>query len=418
MSTPIPAEAAAPGARHIHLDPVGGIAGDMFVAALLDAEPRHEAECIRTAEAVAHAPCRLLRHRDGVLAGARFSVRVDGHDAPGPHDHHHHGHAAWHDIRARLHEAALSPAARRHAIGIFAALAEAEARVHGIEPEAVTFHEVGAVDSIADIAAAAWLIAAQASGGADATWSTAPLPLGGGRIRTAHGILPAPAPATALLLEGFAVIDDGIPGERVTPTGAAILRYLRANAAAPAAVRLVLHTGIGFGTRTLPGIPNVLRALTTQADPSSAIAGAHDRRELAAVCFEVDDQTAEDLAAGLDRVRALAGVLDVLQMPAFGKKGRMAAHIQVLALPHALEAVVDACFRETSTIGLRTQTVGGRTLRRSAAEMPVHGRMVRVKRVERPGGVTAKAESDDVRDVPGHAARNRLRRAAERVDKE
>lgn len=400
--------------RHLHLDPIGGLAGDMFVAALLDAEPEREADCLRVAEAVAGVPCRLLRHRDDVLSGARFDVRVDH----GHHHHHHdhgHSHTAWGDIRARLHDAALPENVRRHALGIFAVLAEAEARVHGVEPEAVTFHEVGAVNSLADIVAAAWLIAAQADADGDATWSVGPLPLGSGLVRTAHGVLPVPAPATALLLEGFNVINDGIPGERVTPTGAAIVRHLAASDAPPPGVRRALRTGFGFGTRTLPGLPNALRILLTQsAGDAGLVRTSHNHRALAMICFEVDDQTAEDLASGIERLRALAGVHDVLQMPAFGKKGRMTTHVQVLAAPEALEAAVEACFQETSTIGLRTQIVQGRALRRSVADVSVAGRTVRVKRVERPGGMTGKAECDDL-DAPGHAARSRLKREAERL---
>ena len=388
--------------RHLHLDPVGGIAGDMFVAALLDAAPDQQAACLAAASAVAEAPCRLLRHHDDVLAGARFAVEAGGHG---------HAHAAWRDIRARLLAAPLGAAARGHALGIFTLLAEAEARVHGIAPEAVTFHEVGAADSIADIVAAAVLIAAQADADGPASWSCAPLPLGCGRVATAHGPLPVPAPATALLLEGFSMFDDGIGGERVTPTGAAILRHLGAAAPAPAGARRLVGSGIGFGTRRLPGLSNVLRVLVTERAPA-----APGHREMAVISFEVDDQTAEDLAAGLDRIRAVAGVHDALQMPAFGKKGRLATHIQVLAAPAALEAAVAACFHETSTIGLRTQMVAGRTLPRSTAAVAVDGRSVRVKRVERPGGATTgKAESDDLLAAEGHAARMRLRRAAERL---
>jgi hypothetical protein len=400
--------------RHLHLDPIGGIAGDMFVAALLDAEPDREPDCLRIAQAVARVPCRLLRHRDKVLAGARFSVRAE-HAHPHDSDHRDHGHTSWSDIRALLHQAPLPVRARDHALGIFEVLARAEARVHGVEPEAVTFHEVGAADSLADIVAAAWLIAAQADADGDATWSIGPLPLGSGLVHTAHGVLPVPAPATALLLEGFAVVNDGIGGERVTPTGAAIVHHLAALDAPPAGVRRALRTGIGFGTRTLPGLPNALRVMIFEtASGATPIRTSHDHRELAVIAFEVDDQTAEDLAAGLERLRAVAGVHDALQMPAFGKKGRMATHIQVLAAPDALDAAVDACFAETSTIGLRIHMVQGRALRRSIAEVSVEGRPVRVKRVERPGGATGKAECDDL-NAPGHATRSRLKREAERL---
>ena len=398
--------------RHIHLDPVGGIAGDMFAAALLDACPEHEAGTVEAAARVAGVRCRALRHRDHVLSGVRFDVETlqeDGHEDGHDHVHHHHHdhhHTAWRDIRVRLQAASLPASVARHAVGIFGRLADAEARVHGIEPEAVTFHEVGAADSIADIVAAAWLIAAQG----EATWSVGPLPLGSGRVRTQHGTMPVPAPATALLMEGFETFDDGIGGERVTPTGAAILRHLGCAPGTGDVPRRLARTGLGFGTRTLPGLSNLLRALVFETLPADTTAG---HRELAVIGFEVDDQSAEDLAAGLDRLRGTEGVHDVLQMAAFGKKGRMATHVQVLAHPAALQTVSEACFRETTTIGLRTHLVRGLALPRRVAEVDVDGRRLRVKLVERPGGATGKAEADDALAVPGHAARARLRRQAE-----
>ena len=393
--------------RHIHLHPLGGAAGDMFVACLLDAFPEHRAAAIAAAESLAHVGCRLLSHEDGTLTGSRFAVE----DAPhgGSHGH---SHAHWRSIRARLEDSTLAPAVRAHAVGIFAALAEAEGRVHGVPADAVTFHEVGAADSIADIVAAAAVIEAVGP----ARWSVASLPLGGGTVQAAHGTMPVPAPATALLLEGFPMHDDGIAGERVTPTGAAILRYLGCGAAAP--VRSTLRrSGYGFGTRRLPGVPNCLRALVFE---EAAAVGASGHRELAVIGFEVDDQSGEDLATGLDRLRAVPGVHDVLQMAAFGKKGRLAVHVQVLAAPDALDAAVEACFRETTTIGLRTYLVEGRALPRRFATVAVEGQETAVKLVERPGEdggvvVTGKAEADHLRPVASHAARTRLRREAEQL---
>lgn len=390
--------------RHIHLHPLGGAAGDMFVACLLDAFPEHRAAAVEAAESLAPVGCRLLPHGDGTLTGSRFVVD----DAPYDHGHHH---AHWRDIRARLEDSRLAPAVRAHAIGIFAVLAEAEGRVHGVPADAVTFHEVGAADSIADIVAAAAVIAALAP----ARWSVASLPMGGGTVQTAHGTMPVPAPATALLLEGFAMHDDGIAGERVTPTGAAILRYLECKAA-PARGTL-RRSGYGFGTRRLPGLSNCLRALVFEAEGADAAPG---HRELAVISFEVDDQSGEDLATGLDRLRALPGVHDVLQMAAFGKKSRLAVHVQVLAAPDALDAAIEACFRETTTIGLRTHLVEGRALARRFAAVEVDGQETTVKLVERPDEdgatvVTGKAEADHLRPVPSHAARTRLRQEAERL---
>ncbi len=399
-------EPASQPTRHIHLDPLGGVAGDMFVAAMLDAFPEHREAAMAAARNLAGVGCRLLTHGDGTLTGSRFVV-----DAGAPDDApYHHDHTHWEDIRARLEASDLPAQACRHAIGIFTVLAEAEARVHGVDPDDVVFHEVGAADSIADIVAAAWLIAAMEP----ASWSVSPLPLGSGQVRTAHGPMPVPAPATALLLEGFATHDDGVAGERVTPTGAAILRHLACHTGRrpPGTLR---QSGFGFGTRRLPGISNCLRVLVLDTAPSENTATSETHRELAVICFEVDDQSGEELAAGLDALRVTEGVHDVVQMAALGKKGRFAVHVQVLTRPNTLDAVVEACFRETTTIGLRTHLVQGRALPRRFAEVAVDGRAVRVKLVERPGGVTGKAEADHLLPLSAHAARTRLRREAERL---
>ena len=298
---------------------------------------------------------------------------------------------------------------------IFALLAEAEAEVHGIAVEDVTFHEVGAWDSIADVVCAAWLIDSLDP----AAWSCAPLPLGGGRVRTAHGMLPVPAPATALLLRGLPTFHDGVGGERVTPTGAAILRHLDPSFE-PAGLRgRIARTGHGFGSRRLPGMSNVLRALVL--DPASEPVprpGPAWREETVAVCsFEVDDQTAEDLAVGLDRLRAADGVLDVVQTPAVGKKGRMAASVRVLARPEARERVIERCFAETATLGVRWQPVRRAVLEREEAVADVAGEPVRIKWARRGTGggeVTVKAEMDDVANADGgRAGREERRRRAE-----
>jgi len=422
--------------RHIHLDPLGGVAGDMFAAALLDAFPAHAQDAARAAALLSGVPCRLAAHDDGTLTGRRFLVDAAQDDAPRHHHHaNHHGHTPHHDhdhdesghahpregddagswraLRTRIEAAALPDQVRAHALGIFACLAEAEGRVHGVAPDAVTFHEVGAADSVADIVAAAWVVAAVGP----ASWSVGALPLGAGTVRTAHGPMPVPAPATALLLEGFAVRDDGVGGERVTPTGAAILRHLGCAGAARPRTATLQGSGIGFGSRVLPGMSNCLRALvldTAQEAGPAQDATATGHRSLAVIAFEVDDQSGEELAAGLDQLRGIEGVHDVVQMAAFGKKNRMAVHVQVLVRPERLDAAVEACFRETTTIGLRTHLVQGRALPRRFAEIAVDGHAVAVKLVERPGGVTAKAESDSLRRIAGHAARTGLRRAAER----
>ena len=393
----------------IHLDAVGGIAGDMFIAAVTDAFPHLRdgmLAAIRLAGLRSDIDCRFVDHRDHALTGSRFIVNIPhvhvSHVAPP--SHHHHDFAT---LRAHLLGSALSPAVRERAVAIFTVLATAEGRIHGATPDAVSFHELGEWDSIADIVGAAWLIDAI---GAD-RWTIGPLPLGAGFVQTAHGRLPVPVPATAEILDGYAFVDDGHTGERVTPTGAAIVRHLgcsqRRDDRQP---RVLRQTGYGFGTRTFPGLSNVLRVSVFDA-----VDAAHpdDGGDVTVVEFEVDDQSPEDLAIGLDRIRGHAGVLDVLHMAAYGKKGRVGAHIQVLAEPAALEAVIDACFLETTTIGLRYGTMQRRRLPRDLELVHVGNHAIRVKIAQRPGTRTAKAEADDMQVHAGSDVRNRLRSAAE-----
>ncbi|WP_236873541.1 LarC family nickel insertion protein [Burkholderia sp. PAMC 26561] len=388
----------------------------MFIATMLSAFPEHASETIRVVERMFSdrgVQCTLHPHNDSILNGFTFSVELAGsggrHLASIRHEHapgHSHDHVHWSDIRARLRQD-LPAAIAKHAVSIFELLAQAEGKVHGVPPSEVVFHEVGAWDSIADIVGAAYLIDV-----ISASWTVSAIPIGGGRIKTAHGIMPVPAPATALLLEGFDMVDDGVPGERVTPTGAAILKYLcRGEAATNRVSGKLSRSGLGFGTRKLDGISNCVRALVF--DDTRSIAPTGDtHRQLAVIEFEVDDQSAEDLAMGLSHLRAHEHIFDVVQSAVFGKKGRMATSVRVLASPGAIDAVLDACFRETTTIGLRYHLVHGAALARRAVEVDVDGERVRVKSVERPGGISAKAEADDVMARQDHAQRMATRTRA------
>ena len=385
----------------IHLDPLGGLAGDMFVAAMADAFPELVPGLMAELDKLSLSPLgegreegiHFVPHSDTTLRGLRFVV-----DDPGGHGHHHH--VPHRRIREQLIAAKLQPKVLEHALGLFQLLAEAEGQVHGVSPEEVEFHEVGAFDSIVDFVAAAFFIAHLAP----QRWSLGPLPLGGGRVKTAHGILPVPAPATTLLLQGLEVIDDGVAGERVTPTGAAIARYLHRgqtlnfaegnvprNEIKSLSPVLVAATGNGFGTRTLPGMPNVVRCI---AFGHAAGVPAPLDEEIAAIAFEIDDQTAEDLAVAIERIREAPGVLDVAQVAVYGKKNRLAAQVQVLARPDAADAVADLCLAQTTTLGVRIARVRRRTLPRAVVQTAGG---LRVKVAERPGGqLTAKAEMGDV----------------------
>ena len=389
------------GLGHIHLDPLGGLAGDMFLGAVLDAWPEL-AEGALAAMRAAGLPgdwqVRHLAHRDGVLTGSRVAI-----DPPAAGEHAPHG--MYVEIRDRIAQAPIEAGVRERALAILGHLAEAEARVHGRPIDQVHFHELADWDSIADVVGAAFVIEALG-----ASWSTAPLPIGRGRIASSHGALPVPAPAAALLLQGFAVIDDGIEGERVTPTGAAILRHLDAAPGLPPGPWRLAATGIGFGTRRLGGMSNALRVLAYEQ-----AAGARIDEQVAVVSFEVDDQNPEELALGLDALRGLDGVLDVIQLAAIGKKGRLASQVQLLVRPERLDAAIDACFAETTTLGLRWRIEARAVLERESLTVAGAEREVAVKVARRPGGArTAKAEVDHIGAGPGgQAGRARRRQEAQ-----
>jgi len=269
----------------------------------------------------------------------------------------------------------------------------------------VSFHELGEWDSIADIVAAAAIIHAVAP----STWSLSPLPLGSGFVTSAHGRLPVPAPATTLLLKGLRVFDDGIGGERVTPTGAAIARHLTSLGGPVPRERTMLGTGLGFGMRVLPGTSNCVRALVFDAAPEGSRASVES---VTSIEFEIDDQTPEDLVIGLDHIRAHPQVVDVLQTPALGKKGRVAIAVRILCRPAAEDEVAALCFEETTTLGLRLLDVRRRTLVRAASRVEISGRELLRKHAERGAHLTTKVEAESLRQVRGHAERERLRSAA------
>ncbi len=383
----------------VHLDAVGGIAGDMFVAALLDAFSSLQSRVLADSRAVLPDGCegQLSETRNGGLRGLRFGLV----GAP-PHDDHHHGSGGFLDMVARIRAARLSDGTAGRAEAILTLIAEVEAAIHQVPVEAVHFHEIADWDSLLDVVAAGSIAAALPS----AEWTVSPLPRGGGMVRTQHGLLPVPAPATAALLTGFAWHDDGVGGERVTPTGAAILRHLVGRDGGPRPGRLA-SVGTGAGTRTLPGIPNVLRALVFE----SAV-GVPAREAITELAFEIDDMTGEEIAVAADRLRAVDGVVDLTIAQVQGKKGRVMQSFRLLVRPDRADAVADRCFLETSTIGLRLADVRRLVLPRRLATARPDGVPVGIKTVQRAGGASTKAESDDL-SGDSLDARRRLKWRAE-----
>ena len=404
MTPAIVGDDAAPG--HIHLDAVGGVAGDMFVAALLAARPDLKDRVLLDLQRVlppAVGTPVLTPGLSGGLSVLRFGLQAhvpvrDEQPALG---------ARYAELVQRIGAVPLSDGTAEQATAILRRLAEVEARLHGCEVDQVHFHEIGDWDSLLDVVAAGSIAAALRGW----HWSVSDLPRGQGLVRTQHGWLPVPAPATAELLRGFRWRDDGIGGERVTPTGAAILAQLVDAPQPPASGLTLSGTGLGAGTREIPGQPNVLRALVFALDAAPAAIG-HD--PVAVIGFDLDDMSGEEVGVAIDRLRAVDGVIDVSAGLRLGKKGRMVQDLRLLVRPAALSAATAACFAETSTLGLRWRLENRAVLPRIADERLVAGQRLRRKLAQRPdGSVTVKVESDDVAGGATLAARRHLRQQGE-----
>ncbi|MEO5343843.1 MAG: LarC family nickel insertion protein [Gammaproteobacteria bacterium SHHR-1] len=389
---------------HLHLNPIGGLAGDMFCAALLDLRPELFPS-LRPLLMQLGPPAGLrigLGQASGDLHGRHFLVRLEAQgQAPAGHAHSH-----YRQIKALLQGADLPAGVRQRGLDIFRLLAEAEAQVHGVAPDDVVFHELGNWDSIVDILCAAFLLEQLDI----QTCSCGPLPLGAGRVNSQHGWLPLPAPATAYLLQGMELHQDGVPGERVTPTGAAILRALDP---APMPSGRLRGSGYGFGSRQLPGLPNCLQAQLLEGADGADGVGIYRPDQVLELVFELDDQGPEDLAIGLERIRCTPGVLSLLRLDAVGKQGRPCWQIQVLAEPVAAERVREACFRETRSLGLRHRLSQRWTLQRRSTWVGQADRLLGVKLSRGPDGWQAKTESRDLAAVAGQRQRRDLARQAE-----
>lgn len=383
---------------HLHLDLTGGIAGDMFVAAMLDAFDELQAPLLAAMAPLAeqhHFTLSLERSVNGGIAGSRFHVKLA---QPTPAHAHYH----WRDIRKNLEQSGLAADVRQHAIGIFSQLAQAEAKVHGVHEDEVAFHEVGAWDCIADIIASAWLIVHSGA----TSWSSSTLPWGGGHIQCAHGFIPVPAPATVNLLKGFEFVDDGIKGERITPTGAAILAWLQPQQTVVSGS--LQHSGFGLGTKQFVGLPNVLRVTALQSN--SATHPSHQHQQLAIIQCDIDDMSGEMLAIAREQLRAHPDVLEITEAVAHGKKQRFIQTLTLLCQPSAIGQICDAIFLQTSTLGVRYWLCHRVSLTRQETEIDGHS----VKQVMRPdGSMTQKLAADELAQLTNYAARQQLKRSIE-----
>lgn len=349
--------------RHIHVDIVGGLAGDIFAAAAIDAGLIKAEKLEEELRKVGLGPVQVITKRvvRGAIEGTHLSYA--GWDAVHDADHRH-----LTTIREMIRKSSLTEGVKGRAIEMFEVLGKAEAEVHGMELEDVHFHEVGAVDSILDFVAAAWIIEE-----AKATWSVGQIPMGKGMIETAHGTIPVPAPATARVLEGMEVVARDVEAELVTPTGATIAAVV-AGMPGVRAGRLG-KSGFGCGTRQIKGISNVARLMVFEeaGDAQGAVL-----EELVELSCEIDDQSPELLAQAADQLLE-AGALDVVRRAVQMKKGRLATGLYVLCRPEDEQELLALIFSETTTFGVRRNLVERWALWRAVRQVETEYGSVGVK---------------------------------------
>ena len=365
------------------LDPFSGIAGDMTLGALL--QVGLDAEWLRA------LPARLGLADVGVqvrevLRGEIVCVKVDFDIPPQPHGRH------IAEIREVVARSGAPASVRERADRAFTAIATAEGEIHGLPPEQVHLHEVGAVDAILDVVGVLWGLEQLE---VDRVYC-GPIALGDGTVKAAHGVLPVPAPATLKLLEGHAVRPgpDG-SGELVTPTGAALVRVL--SRGAPPSEYVPRRSGFGAGTKDFRGRANALRIVLADAVADNREDGG-DQHLVELVC-DIDDMSPEYIAAVGNRLRD-AGALDVVMLPCTMKRGRPGVRVEVLCRRADTTRLEDALLVETTTIGVRRREVHRRSLPRDVICVTVLGHELRAKRVVAPdGSPRTKPEFTDVERV-------------------
>ena len=367
--------------RHLYLDCFGGIAGDMVLAALLDLGLPLEV----VTQAVEKLPLRGYAIRTekvkrSSVEAVRFIVDVEEHHQP----HRHFSH-----IKEMITASELSDGIKARSIHIFEVLARAEARVHGADIEHVHFHEVGAVDSIVDIVGTAAALEYF-----DAEVTVSPLPLGSGLMKTAHGVLPVPAPATVHVLEGVPIIGTDIQAELTTPTGAAIVKA-SASAFGPYPEMTIEKVGFGAGTRTHDTRPGLIRAVlgTRSSDALRRPVGGTYVIEA-----NIDDMTGE-VAAHTKKRLLHEGAQDVWFEPIQMKKDRPALKAAILCPGSAVEHLSSVLFRESPTIGLRYYPVGRIEMTRTMHTVETPFGPVRIKVAEGLGAKNAAPEFEDCREA-------------------
>jgi len=365
-------------------DIIGGVSGDMFVAALLDLglslhKLKSELKKVPTLKFDLKASKKLVHS----CRATQFQVICPKHEAP----------RSWRDIRRLIDRSQVSSQVKATGVKIFTALAEAEAKIHGVAVDKVHFHEVGATDSIVDIMAVAIGIREL---GINALHFS-PIPLGRGITRSGHGPLPVPGPATLELLKGLPTFGIDLESETVTPTGAAIVRTLGKSFGDQPSMT-INKIGYGTGRKEFANRPNLFRLSVGES------AGRLKHEEMLVIETNIDDMNPQYFDHVMECLLA-AGARDVFLTPIQMKKNRPAILLTVICEPVQRDRLAEIILQETSSIGVRYYPVSRLILKRETRKVKTHYGDVTVKIIEQPDGTErATPEYDDLKRIA--AAKN------------
>jgi len=362
--------------NYVYFDGSSGLSGDMILGALLDLGV--DAALFKEKMAGLRLPVEIAvrRVRRGGFGAVKVDVRVKGHE---------HIERTFADVERVIRRSRFSPSVKAGALAIFKRLFEAEAKVHGRRFHEAHLHEAGADDALVDVVGAAFLLDELGIGEVYCS----PLNVGSGWVKTSHGVLSVPPPAVAELLKNAPVYSAWVESELVTPTGAAIISTL-AKRFSKLPELVYERIGCGAGTKEFPEIPNVLRAFCGQAR------NFDEARHVYIIEATMDDASPQLLAHFLERAFE-EGAMDATLSPVVMKKNRLGTKLTLLAGIDKMDALIEAVFRETTSIGVRYYPVGRRILGREFRTVRVGGEKVGIK-VASLGGrpVNVQPEYEDL----------------------
>lgn len=390
--------------RTIYLDCSMGAAGDMLMAALLELLPEKDT-FLQKMQSLG-LPGLEISAEPSVkcgITGTHMRVLIHGEEEGHPHEHaveehahshadapeaahahvhvHPHHHTDLDGLTHRIFHLNVSEAVRSNILAVYQSIADAESRVHGVPVEQIHFHEVGSLDALADVTGVCLLMELLAPEQVLAS----PVHVGSGQVRCAHGILPVPAPATALLLEGIPIYGGSIRGELCTPTGAALLRRF-VTRFGPLPPMRVEKTGYGMGTKDFEAA-NCVRAMLGQTEESAG--------HILELACNLDDMTPEAVGFAMEQLFA-AGALDVYTTPIGMKKNRPGVLLTCMCREDDREAMLRTIFRHTSTLGVRVSVCDRYTLSRRQYAVQTPDGEIRVKESSGWGVLRRKAEFEDL----------------------